>query len=127
MAGFIKVALPIEEEQVSAHFGHCAEFAFYYVAGAEITAVEHHQAPVQSCSALPLWLAEKKVDVVLARSMGDGMLSKLTAHGIKAVRGVDGLEPREIVQAFVVGSLVADGQGCGHGSSSGHKCACGSR
>jgi ATP-binding protein involved in chromosome partitioning len=70
--GAMRIAIPVTEGKLSAHFGHCEEFAVVDVdeQTREIAGVAKLLPPAHEPGVLPKWLSEQKADVIIAGGMG---------------------------------------------------------
>ena len=66
----MKLAIPLANGKLTAHFGHCQEFALIEVAENEITNKQILIPPPHEPGVLPSWLHELGADVIIAGSMG---------------------------------------------------------
>ena len=110
----MKIAIPIAEGRLTAHFGHAAEFAIVYVENHEIKKKELLPPPPHEPGVLPRWLHELGVDVILAGGMGQRAISLFGENGIKVVTGAPNLAPEELVQQYLTNTLVAGENVCDH-------------
>lgn len=114
MTDTIKVALPILDGRVSAHFGHPDSFLFLVVDPSEkrILDSELREPPPHEQGILPAWLAGEGVGVVLAGGVGPRAVALLEASGIDLRSGVPDLEPEEAVRLWMDGALEAGDNMC---------------
>ncbi|MEG1553877.1 MAG: NifB/NifX family molybdenum-iron cluster-binding protein [Rikenellaceae bacterium] len=123
----IKIAIPTRGSVVDDHFGHC-EFYSIYTIGDDKKILEQKTMPSpQGCgckSNIASILQTDGVQVMLAGSMGQGALEKLSMHGIKVFRGCNG-EVTAVLNDFLAGKITDSGIGCtSHGDGSdGHVCS----
>ena len=85
----MKYAVPVTDSMLSAHFGHCEQFALFDVEEQkkEIIEKELIPSPVHQPGLLPEWLAEKGVSVVIAGGMGPRAQDIFQQNGISVVLG----------------------------------------
>jgi predicted Fe-Mo cluster-binding NifX family protein len=72
------------------------------------------EAPEHQPGLLPKWLAERGVNVVIAGGMGMRAQQLFSGNGIKVVIGASAEAPREIVAAYLDGSLKTGDNVCDH-------------
>lgn len=109
----MKIAVAMEGNQVSEHFGHCERFALYDVEGSAIvqeTVVDH---PGHQPGFLPIFLTEKGVNVVIAGGMGRKAVDLFEGVGMKTITGVAG-PVKDVAEAYLAGKLVGTGEVCQH-------------
>jgi ATP-binding protein involved in chromosome partitioning len=112
--GMMKVAIPIAEGKLTAHFGHAAEFVVLDVEDREIKKKESMEPPPHEPGVLPRWLRELGVDVIIAGGMGQRALSLFEENGIKVITGAPSLTPEELLHQYLSDSLVTGGNICDH-------------
>jgi ATP-binding protein involved in chromosome partitioning len=111
-----RIALPITDGRLAEHFGRCEQFVIYETdpergsAGpSEVLAAPPHQPGF-----LPGWLADKGVDVIIARGMGPRAVSAFEEHGIEVVLGASGEQANAIVLSYLSGDLESGANVCDH-------------
>ena len=112
----MKIAIPLAEEKLAMHFGHCGHFALIDVDEAEkkILKREDHVPPPHEPGVLPKWLAEKKADLIIAGGMGQRAQMLFTQNGIKVMVGAPSETPEVIVEAYLNGTLTTGVNMCDH-------------
>lgn len=118
----MKIAVPTIEGRVDDHFGHCDHYTIYTVEDKKILSRETLPSP-QGCgckSGIAADLQKMGVEVMLAGSMGQGALNKLSEHGIKVVRGCMG-DIDAVVNGYLMGFILDSGVGCS-AHDEGHEC-----
>jgi len=110
----MKIAIPLAEGRLTAHFGHAAEFAIVHVENQEIKDKELLTPPPHEPGVLPRWLQELGVDVIIAGGMGQKALGLFGENGIKVVTGAPSLTPEELVHQYLANSLVTGENVCDH-------------
>jgi predicted Fe-Mo cluster-binding NifX family protein len=66
----MKFAIPLAEGKLTAHFGHCQEFALVDVEDNEIKNKETLVPPPHEPGVLPKWLHDLGTNVIIAGGMG---------------------------------------------------------
>ncbi|MBN1368809.1 MAG: NifB/NifX family molybdenum-iron cluster-binding protein [Dehalococcoidaceae bacterium] len=119
----MKYALPLNDGKVSAHFGHCEQFALVEAdpASKTILSKEFLTPPPHQPGLLPVWLAEKGANVILAGGMGAHARELFLQNNITVVTGVDGLDPEKAVLDYLADSLELGADSCDHTSGQ-HTC-----
>jgi Mrp family chromosome partitioning ATPase/predicted Fe-Mo cluster-binding NifX family protein len=112
--GVMKIAIPIAEGKLTAHFGHAAEFAIVRVEGQEIKGKELLTPPPHEPGVLPRWLHELGVEVIIAGGMGQRALGLFGDNGIKVVTGAANHTPEELVTQYLTNTLVTGENVCDH-------------
>lgn len=112
----MRIAIPQHEGQLAMHFGHCSSFALVQV-NPETKAIEDEvtvDAPPHEPGLLPKWLADHGATLVIAGGMGQRAQGLFAQHGIDVLTGAPPLATRELVDAFLEGSLQTGANVCGH-------------
>lgn len=122
----MKFAIPLAEGKLTAHFGHCQEFAFIDVADNQIQNKEVLEPPPHEPGVLPRWLADNNVNVVLAGGIGQRAIDLLSQASIQVVTGAPTAEPELLVSRYLQNSLDAGDNVCsggqgGHDGCHGHQ------
>ena len=110
----MKVAIPLAEGKLTAHFGHCQEFALVEVEDNQIKEKEILDPPRHEPGVLPKWLHEQGADVIIAGGMGMRAIDLFTQNDIKVVTGAPSLTPEELVKQYLDNTLTAGDNLCDH-------------
>ncbi|MFH1731127.1 MAG: NifB/NifX family molybdenum-iron cluster-binding protein [Planctomycetota bacterium] len=112
----MRYAVPLVNGVLSAHFGHCEEFAFIDVDPETRTVGESIKAvpPAHEPGALPAWLSRNGAEVIIAGGMGSRAQALFRENGIRVVVGAPTTAPEELVAAHLDGTLETGGNICDH-------------
>ena len=110
----MKFAIPLAEGKLTAHFGHCQEFALVDVEDNKIKNKETLVPPPHEPGVLPRWLHEQGTDVIIAGGMGGRALDLFALNGIKVMIGAPTLTPEELVEQYLDDSLQTGANVCDH-------------
>ena len=112
----MKIAIPVVNERLNLHFGHCEKFAVMDVSTDTKTAarLEDLTAPPHEPGLLPRWLAEHKVNLIIAGGMGRRAQDLFEEQKIKVIVGAPSKSPEELVKDFLNGTLQAGENACDH-------------
>jgi len=112
----MRIAIPLADGQLALHFGHCEQFAVVEVdePAREIGSTALQVPPGHEPGVLPQWLAEQGVDLVIVGGMGQRAQQLLAASGIDVVVGANPAPPRELVRAYLDGTLAGGENVCDH-------------
>lgn len=118
----MRIAIPVVQQKVSPHFGHCEEFALIDVdlEKKELLATELIPSPVHQPGLLPVWLHEQGATLVIAGGMGGRAQDIFAQNGIKVITGAPVEHPEAVVRAFLDDSLQIGENVCDHGAD--HNC-----
>ncbi len=109
-----KIAVPVQGENVSAHFGHAPEFKLFKTEDSKISGEEVIENPGHQPGLLPKLLNEAGADIIIASGMGQKAISIFEHNNIKVVCGAAG-NARTAVENYLVGELDASDNSCSHG------------
>lgn len=112
----MKIAIPLAEGRLSPHFGHCEHFALIEVDqdSKQVVSQAVSEAPTHEPGALPRWLFENGVQVVLAGGMGRRAQAMLAEGGIDVIVGVPAAAPEQLADDFLNGRLQTGQNLCDH-------------
>ena len=112
----MRIAIPVANGKLSAHFGHCEEFALVDAdrERGEITSTQALAAPPHEPGLLPRWLAERGAEVIIAAGMGGRAHGLFQQQKIEVVVGAANDTPESIVNAYLNGSLETGENVCDH-------------
>ncbi|WP_051904452.1 NifB/NifX family molybdenum-iron cluster-binding protein [Hippea jasoniae] len=101
----IRVAMPLENDNLSEHFGHASKFAFFEIEDGKITTVEIEPAPEHFEGSFPNWIASKNADVIIVAGIGPKAVEIFESKGIRVITNVVPKDARSIVEDFIANKL----------------------
>ena len=110
----MKFAIPIADGKLTAHFGHCKEFAMLEVEDQKILNKEMLDPPPHEPGVLPRWLKEQGTNVVIAGGMGQRAVELFQQAGIQVIVGAPVDDPENLVRSYLNQTLVTGGNVCDH-------------
>lgn len=112
----MRIAIPVADGQLCAHFGHCEQFALVDVDEAEKKAAKTTfiVPPPHEPGVLPKWLHDQGVNVVISGGMGRRAREFFRILGIRVVVGAPPHTPESITSAFLAGTLHSGENLCDH-------------
>ncbi len=112
----MRVAIPLTEGKLCLHFGHCGTFAIVDLdmENKELKNREDVVPPPHEPGLLPRWLAEKKVNMIIAGGMGQRAQTLFQSNNIEVIVGAPSLTPEELVNNFMNGKLESGKNVCDH-------------
>jgi predicted Fe-Mo cluster-binding NifX family protein len=112
----MRIAIPVTDGRLSAHFGHCEVFTLFDVDQEAGTILGRTDAtpPPHEPGVLPAWLAEQGAELVLAGGMGGRAVQLFEQRGVRVVVGAPSLEAQAVVRAWLAGELAAGTNACDH-------------
>ncbi len=111
---YMKIAIPLAAGKLSAHFGHCEQFALIEVKDNQIVGKELLTPPPHEPGVLPAWLAEQQVTQIIAGGMGIRAQQLFANNGIEVIVGAAADTPESIVESFLAGDLETGSNLCDH-------------
>lgn len=112
----MRIAIPITNGKLSAHFGHCEEFALVDVheQTKEISNILKLQPPAHEPGLLPKWLGEQKADVIIAGGMGQRARQLFAQNNIQVVVGATAQDPDQLAKDYLNDTLEVGDNVCDH-------------
>ena len=110
----MKFAIPLAEGKLTAHFGHCQEFALLEVEDNQIKSKETLVPPPHEPGVLPKWLHDLGTNVIIAGGMGARALDLFAQNDIKVIVGAEALMPEELVKKYLDNTLQTGSNVCDH-------------
>lgn len=110
----MKIAIPTNNQKLTAHFGHCERFAIVDVDDHAIKHIEYVDPPVHQPGVYPRFLASEGVNVILAGGMGQKAQDLFRQHNIEFVIGVREGSPESLVKSYLENQLESGNNLCDH-------------
>ena len=110
----MKFAIPLAEGKLTAHFGHCQDFAIVEVENNEIKNTEILVPPPHEPGVLPKWLHEMGTNVIIAGGMGNMAINMFAQNDIQVMTGAPSLTPEELVKQYLGSALTTGDNLCDH-------------
>jgi len=107
----MKVAIVVDGNQVSEHFGRCTGFLLVTIENDELKSRDLVEAPLHEEGVLPALLAENEVDCLIAGGIGRRAQQFLSQAGIEVYGGVEG-SVEDALSHFLLKSLESGGGDC---------------
>ncbi|OFW57993.1 MAG: hypothetical protein A2Y75_12250 [Candidatus Solincola sediminis] len=105
------IAVVMEGDSVSSHFGRCEKYMLAKVEDGLIESSSIEAAPGHECGALAGIFARHGVETVIVGGIGAGAISHLRSAGINVVSGASG-RAAQVLSDFIGGSLESQGAVC---------------
>jgi predicted Fe-Mo cluster-binding NifX family protein len=112
----MKIAIPLTNGRISAHFGHCEQFAIIDVDvdKKEVQNTELLTPPPHEPGLLPRWLSELSVELVIAGGMGQRAQMLFQENNIDLIVGVTDSTPQELAEKYLNNQLESGQNICDH-------------
>jgi len=115
----MRVAVSTDGDSVSAHFGRCPEFTIADIENGKVVKKEIVPNPGHSPGAIPQFLSEKGVQVIIAGGMGQRAAMFFNQFKIEQVVGING-GVDEVLSGLARGTLKGGESLCNPGSGRGY-------
>ncbi len=112
----MRIAIPIVQDKLSLHFGHCDQFAIFDIDD-NLKKVINRNNIIPSSHApgiLPKWLHENNVNIIIAGGMGQRAQQLFAQNDIEVVIGAATDSPEELVSAYLGNTLETGDNICDH-------------
>jgi len=112
----MKIALPVANDQLCMHFGHCQVFEFYEVDEKEKKILKKSTLtpPPHEPGVLPRWIKEQNVNLVIAGGMGASAQSLFREAGVQVITGAQADSTQTIVENYLNNALTTGKNACDH-------------
>ncbi len=107
----MRVALAVDNNMITEHFGHCEYFVIYDIEGKENKGSEIVKNPPHQRGFLPKFLKQHNVDVVITGNIGKMAVNNLKAMDIECYLGVTG-NIVDILNSYLDGTLESKEEVC---------------
>jgi ATP-binding protein involved in chromosome partitioning len=108
------LVVPVSGGKLSAHFGHCEQFAFIETQKGKIIETEMRNPPGHEPGVLPRWLYEQGADVAIVGGMGESAQQLLREKGIEVIIGAPMDSPESLANQYLSDTLVVGANVCDH-------------
>lgn len=109
-----KIAIPVVNGLLSAHFGHCHFFLIVDIVNDEVVQTQEVIPPPHEPGVIPRWLSDLGVNVVLVGGIGQKAVSLFQKLGVEPIIGVPEKAPMDLVNEFLSNKLVTGSNQCSH-------------
>lgn len=111
----MKIAVPVVNGMLSAHFGHCEQFRIIDIdENGSVQSMEDHTPPPHEPGVLPAWLAQQNVEHIIAGGMGMRAVGLFKTNNISVTTGAPMMDPVELAKAYMAGTLASGDNLCDH-------------
>ncbi len=112
----MRIAIPVAQDRLSPHFGHCDHFAIFDIDDNLKKVINRNDIipPAHAPGVLPQWLHENDVKIIIAGGMGQRAQQLFTQNDIEVVIGATASSPEELVSAYLGGILETGDNICDH-------------
>lgn len=107
----MRLAIAAENNQVSAHFGHCEGFSIYNITDGKVESNEFIANPGHQPGFLPVYLKEANVNLIIAGGMGERAQMLFAQNGIDVIVGASG-SCEDALNQYLSGNLQSKGEFC---------------
>jgi len=114
------IAIPLQNEILCPHFGHCEQFAIITVKDGKVTDIKEMTPPEHVPGLYPKWVAQFGVTDVIAGGMGERAIMLFNEQNINAFVGAPLKSPKELVEDFLSNKLSLSANYCNHDANHSH-------
>lgn len=109
-----KIAIPVSNGILDAHFGHTKQLAIFDIEDGQIINESVLNAPPHEPGLLPKLLADNKVTDVITGGMGNKAIQLFQSEGINVFVGAAQLPVRNLVDGFINKTISFSANYCDH-------------
>ncbi len=112
----MRIAIPLTQGQVCAHFGHSEQFLLVDVdpEAKQILQSRPVASPLHAPGVIPRWLADQDVSLVMTGGIGQRALHLFQSLGIQVITGIPFENPETLLSAYLAGTLQTGQNLCDH-------------
>ncbi len=112
----MKIAIPVANNKLCMHFGHCESFLFIEVdeKNKKIINKVSLTPPPHEPGVLPKWVGENGATLVLAGGMGQRAQALFKDNGVNVITGVVEAGPEKLVMDYLNNTLTTGQNACDH-------------
>jgi ATP-binding protein involved in chromosome partitioning len=112
----MRIAMPLADGKLCAHFGHCQQFALLDVdeKTKKVTSKQMLTPPPHEPGVLPRWLHQQGANVIISGGMGQRAQQLFSENGIKVIVGAAAETPEKMVEDYLAGTLKTGTNLCDH-------------
>lgn len=115
----MRIAIAKEGNAVSGHFGHCEGFEVFDVENEAVLSREYIVNPGHRPGFLPVYLSERRINVIIAGGMGETAQDLFKDNKIDVFVGVEG-QIEAVIKQFMDGKLISSNSVCSEHAHEGH-------
>ncbi|MBN2778769.1 MAG: ATPase [Bacteroidales bacterium] len=108
------IAIPMENGNLCAHFGHCQYFAIVKVENSQVVDIKELAPPEHVPGLYPRWVAGFGATDVIAGGMGQKAIELFNQQNINAFVGAPIKGAKELVEDFINNRLSLTANYCNH-------------
>lgn len=105
----MKIAISVDCNSVSAHFGRCPGFLIADIQGGKLIKSERIPNPGHEPGVIPKFLHSKGVQRIICGGIGARATELFNSYGIQVIAGVTG-DVNDTLESFKKGTLIANGE-----------------
>ena len=109
-----KIAIPVNNGVLDAHFGHCKHFAIFELNNNVVTGESLMDAPPHEPGLLPRYLSERGVTDIIAGGMGQRAIELFQQAGVNIFVGAPQMDARFLVDSFIHQTIKFTANYCDH-------------
>lgn len=115
----MKISIPTEGNDVSAHFGRCPEFTIAEIKDNFVVSKNKLSNPGHLPGAIPQFLKENGVECLICNGIGKRAIDLFSDYNITVLQGVFG-RIDDVIGQYVRGTLIEGSSQCSPGEGKGY-------
>lgn len=112
----VRIAIPVANDKLCLHFGHCQKFAILEVdpSAKKIISRSDEIPPAHEPGVLPAWLGRLGVNMIFAGGMGQRAQALFAPQGIEVLIGLPPETPEALIARYFEETLESGANVCDH-------------
>ena len=110
----MRIAIPVVNQKLSAHFGHSEKFYFFNIEDNKIVKTEVLDPPAHAVGTIPKWVAEQKATDIIGGGMGQMAINLFNQAQVNVHIGAPIEDPEKLIIDFLNGSIKLNTNLCDH-------------
>lgn len=120
----MKIAVPMHNGSLCAHFGHSEAFSVFEIADEKIIRHGVMTPPPHAPGVIPNWLADIGCTLVIANGIGEGAQTALSDRNVDVICGAPVDTPENLIMRYLHHELVSSPVPCNHDHDHHHDHGC---
>lgn len=109
-----KIAVPIDNGVMSAHFGHAAVFILFTIDDGKVISQESLNPPPHEPGVIPRWLSQLGANKIITGGIGRSAVSIFNSLGVEVIDGAPAIEADKLIKSYLENTLKLGASTCNH-------------
>lgn len=110
----LKIAIPVDDGQVSSHFGHAPVFLIYHIHEGKVSKIYSETPPPHEPGVIPRWVSGLGVNKLITGGIGKKAVDIFNQLGVDVLSGAATKPADELIADYLAGTLELSGESCNH-------------